>query len=169
LSTTDVCSLRGGLQGLFTTAIGPNGTLVGGHLSGAVTEYDLDTLEPVGEFPAVRGPVTFLEFSADGRLLLVGSANQTISIYDVATRRQLGDPIETGREIERGSGYVGPSLRPDGKAVAVNGRDGLAIWNIEPDRLADAACQIAGRNLTRAEWDTYLGNLGTYRATCPDR
>lgn len=59
-------------------------------------------------------------------------------------------------------------LRPDGNAVAVNGRDGLAIWNIEPDRLADAACHIAARNLTRSEWDAYLGDLGAYRATCPD-
>jgi hypothetical protein len=51
----------------------------------------------------------------------------------------------------------------------VNGRDGLAIWNLEPDRLADAACRIAGRNLTRAEWDAYLGDVGAYRATCPER
>jgi hypothetical protein len=52
--------------------------------------------------------------------------------------------------------------------VAINGRDGLAIWHIAPDNLAEAACRLAGRNLTRTEWRAYLGSLGTYRATCPD-
>jgi DNA-binding beta-propeller fold protein YncE len=107
-----------------------------------------------------------LEVSDDGRLLLVGSANQTVSIYDVATRTRLGDPIDTGRIIV--DGFGGPVLRPDGNAIAVNGRDGLAIWNIEPDHLADAACRFAGRNLTRAEWDAYLSDVGPYPATCPD-
>jgi hypothetical protein len=33
--------------------------------------------------------------------------------------------------------------------------------------LADAACRLAGRNLTETEWDTDLEDLGDYRATCP--
>ena len=52
--------------------------------------------------------------------------------------------------------------------MAVNGREGLAVWSLEPDRLAEAACRLAGRNLTPTEWDAYLGHLGDYRATCPD-
>jgi outer membrane protein assembly factor BamB len=170
--TTDVYDgrtgekLGGPLHGQFTAVIGPDGTLYGGDVAGKVTQYDLETLEPIGTFPQARGRIEALEFSADGRLLLVGSANQNVSIYDVATRSRIGDPIDTGRPIVGGN--AGPVLRPDGKAVAVNGRDGLAVWTIEPDRLAEAACRLAGRNLTRSEWDTYLGNLGGHRATCPD-
>jgi class 3 adenylate cyclase len=33
---------------------------------------------------------------------------------------------------------------------------------------ADAACRLAGRNLTRTEWETRLADLGEYRATCPE-
>jgi DNA-binding SARP family transcriptional activator/class 3 adenylate cyclase/WD40 repeat protein len=158
--------LAGPLLGLNVTAIGPDGTLLGGDVDGRVTQYDLDTLEPIATFPQARGRVDVLEFSADGRLLLVGSPNQNLSIYDVATRTRLGDPIDTGRPLVKGT--AGPVLRPDGNAVAVNGRDGLTIWNIEPDHLAAAACDLAGRNLTRSEWHAYLGDLGAYRATCPD-
>lgn len=68
------------------------------------------------------------------------------------TRSTPADPIVGGN--------AGPVLRPDGKAIAV--------WNIEPDRLAEAACRLAGRNLTRSEWEAYLGDLGPHRATCPD-
>jgi outer membrane protein assembly factor BamB len=158
--------IAGPLLGTNTVTIAPDGTLFAGGFAGKVTQYDLDTLEPLATFPQARGAIVALEFSADGRLLLVGSANQTISIYDVATRSRLGDPIDTGRPIV--SGNAGPVLRPDGNAVAVNGRDGLAIWNLEPDHLAAAACRLAGRNLTQAEWDAYLGDLGARRATCPD-
>jgi outer membrane protein assembly factor BamB len=158
--------LGGPLHGQFTAVIAPDGTLFGGDLAGNVTQYDLETLEPIGTFPRARGRIGNLEFSADGELLLVGSANQTLTVYDVATRSQLGDPIDTGRPIVEGN--AGPVLRPDGKTLAVNGRDGLAIWNLEPDRLADAACDVAGRNLTQAEWDAYLNDLGDYRVTCPD-
>ena len=27
---------------------------------------------------------------------------------------------------------------------------------------------LAGRNLTRDEWNSYVGDLAPYRATCPD-
>ncbi len=158
--------LNGPLRGRFTNVIAPDGTLVGGDVSGEVTQYDLATLEPIGRFPQARGRVEALEFTADGSLLLIGSANQTVTLNDVANRSQLGDPIDTGRPLVGGN--AGPVLRPDGQAVTVNGRDGLAIWNLDPDHLAHAACDLAGRNLTKAEWDTHLGNLGAYRATCPD-
>ena len=29
----------------------------------------------------------------------------------------------------------------------------------------DAACELAGRNLTHAEWDRYIGDLAPYRRT----
>ena len=60
----------------------------------------------------------------------------------------------------------GAFLRHDGHAAAVTDRTGVAIWDLDPTRLRDAACQLAGRNLTPTEWDTYLGNLGEYRPTC---
>ena len=156
--------LVGPLLGPLTTTIGPGDLLVGGDSTGAVTQYDLDTLDPIGTFPGARGVIDQLGFSADGTLLVVGSRNQILSIYDVATRTRLGDPIVTDAPFDGPKG----ELRPDGNAVAINGRAGLTVWNLEPDRLADAACRLAGRNLTPAEWNAYLGNLGAYRTTCPD-
>jgi hypothetical protein len=44
--------------------------------------------------------------------------------------------------------------------------DGVNVWDIDPEHLRAAACVLAGRNLTRTEWDTYVGALGPYRKTC---
>jgi len=39
---------------------------------------------------------------------------------------------------------------------------------LEPERWLEAACEVAGRNLTRAEWETNVGVLAPYAATCPE-
>jgi DNA-binding SARP family transcriptional activator/WD40 repeat protein len=157
--------IGGPLPGQFRTSVSPDGLLVGGDMAGAITLFDLDTLAPLGTFPGVRGRVHQLQFSADGTRLVAGSESQILSIYDVATRTRLGDPISADAPL-----FVWPgALRADGEALAINDPGGVAVWDLAPDHLADAACRLAGRNLTRAEWDTYLAALGDYRPTCPER
>ena len=153
--------VAGPLHGPIVTSVSPDGVVVGGDVSGGITRYDLETLKPIGTFPGTQSLVTQLRFSADGKILVASSLNQTLSIYDVATRIRLGDPI--GNDFP----FLTGSIRPDGKAVATNAPDRVSVWDIDREHLADAACKVAGRNLTPAEWDTYLGNPGDHRATCP--
>ncbi len=147
-------------DGSVYSAVSIDGTVVGAF-GGELTEYDLETLEPIGSFPGARGEVNTLQFSEDGTVLLAGANDQTVSIYDVATRTRIGDVIPTF------SPWASPGyLRPDGKAIAVNQRDGVVLWDVDPDHLADAACRLAGRNLTETEWSSYLADFGPYRETC---
>ena len=76
------------------------------------------------------------------------------------SRLRLGDPSPS--ESPRTEGW----LRPDGHAVAVNVRNGVAEWRLDSPTLLQAACRLAGRNLTKAEWVTYLGSGTPYRRTC---
>jgi hypothetical protein len=105
--------------------------------------------------------VNHLEFSRDGRLLLATSQDRTVSLYDMATKSRLGDPIP------RGTGGGAGSLRADGMAMAVGDGSGVAIWDLDPTHLAGLACELAGRNLTQDEWASYLGHVGDFRPTCP--
>lgn len=149
------------LQGPHLTSVSLDGILVGAT-AGTVTRYDLDTLEPVATLPGARGEVNTLQFSRDSTVLLATSNDQTASIYDVASGARIGDPIATAAP------FIYPGfLHPDGHTVAVTVREGVAIWDIEPNRLAAAACELAGRNLTATEWTTHLKDLGARRATCP--
>jgi WD40 repeat protein len=149
----------GKVPDINTAQIGPGDTLVAGTIVGDITQYDIRTLKPLGTFPGVRGLVAGLSFSHDGKILIAISQDRTVSIYDTRSRTRLGDPIPWS---------VRASLRPDGAAVAVGTGDGVAIWDLNPQHLAADACRLAGRNLTPAEWDTYLGALGPYRPTCPE-
>jgi DNA-binding SARP family transcriptional activator/WD40 repeat protein len=150
----------GGLVGPWKTSVSLDGLLVGAE-SGSITQYDLTTLEPIAELPGARGEVNSLQWSEDERVLLATSNDQTVSVFDVASWTRIGDPIPTDAP------FIFPGhLRPDGGAVTVTVREGVAVWDIGPDRLAEAACRMAGRNLTENEWETYLGSLGEYRETC---
>ena len=40
-------------------------------------------------------------------------------------------------------------------------------WNFRFETWPDIACERAGRNLTRAEWDAYLPSDEAYHVTCP--
>ena len=45
--------------------------------------------------------------------------------------------------------------------------DGIAIWDLDPEHWVTAACDLAGRNLTKEESDKYIGDLAAYHTTCP--
>jgi len=119
--------LAGPLRGPQQTSVSLDGVLVGAT-AGEITEYDLDT--PTTDHDLSRGEGRG-EYAPIQRRLN----------YDGATRTRIGDPIPAAAP------FVYPGfLRPDGKAVAVTVRDGVAVWNIDPERLADAACELADRN-----------------------
>ena len=45
---------------------------------------------------------------------------------------------------------------------------GIVVWDLDPAHWIDGACAVAGRNLTEAEWEQYIGDLASYRQTCPE-
>ena len=58
-------------------------------------------------------------------------------------------------------------MRPDGKELAIPSGDlGIVLWDLDPQHWLDAACSLAGRNLTPEEWDQYLGAFGEYHESC---
>jgi len=149
------------MAGPWTTRVSADGTLLGAD-AGTITQYDLDTLRPIGNFPGESGQLSRIQFSSDGRVALVALNDRSLSVYDVATRSRLGDPIAADSPPD----WLG-ALRPDGKALAVTVADGIQIWDLDPDRLAQATCNLVGRNLTRTEWAIYMADFGAYRPTCP--
>jgi hypothetical protein len=156
--------LVSGMRGQVVTALSTTGRLVGADSAGDVTEFDNETLQPVASLPGARIIPSTLQFDDSGTHMLVTAPDQTVQVYDSVSRTRIGDAIPSSAP----EGVVEAWLRPDGKAVAVNGPFGLVEWNLDPDALAAAACELAGRNLTLAEWSTYLGDDQEYEPTCPD-
>jgi hypothetical protein len=79
----------------------------------------------------------------------------------VATRQQVGRPV-TGHTAAAGD----VAFLAAGARAVTSGADGtLIFWELRPQAWEAAACALAGRNFTRAEWAQFLA--GPYRRTCP--
>jgi DNA-binding SARP family transcriptional activator len=151
-----------GLAGQSRIAVSPDGVLVAGDPSGALTEFDPDDLSPVASLPGSRGGPSSLQFDNAGDLLVVTTGDQTVHLYDVETRTRLGE-----LDAAAPDGMVEGWLKPDGTTIAVNDHTGVFAWTLDPEELAERACTLAGRNMTRTEWATYMDGE-PYRRTCPE-
>jgi WD40 repeat protein len=117
----------------------------------------------VRTFGGSRGYVQDLVGTADGTLIAVRGGDRQVSLFDVATGTLLGTPITIPDDQ-----YNTMDLSQDGRCLAMGGGpDGVQVWDLNPDHWATAACQVAGRNLTRDEWGANIGDLTPYHATCP--
>jgi DNA-binding SARP family transcriptional activator/WD40 repeat protein len=92
-----------------------------------------------------------------------------LELWDARSLHQIGERITV-----IGPFPVDASANPDGtkvvtgEFVAPRSRVDTApiLWELDPKRWAELACEIAGSTLSRDEWKLYLPNHA-YRATCP--
>jgi hypothetical protein len=140
----------------------PDGHLYGAGATGRINRFSTATLAPDRTLPGARGWINSLQFSSDGSLLLATGNDSTVTLYDVASSQRIGDPINS-----EAPGIIPGFLKPDGTEMLVSVPAGVAAWDLVPAHQLAAVCRIAGRELTSAEWETYLSAIGGYRRTCP--
>ena len=129
-----------------------------------------------------RSPVlrlSCLAFSPDGQTLAVGGPTSVVALWDVVTRRPLGDGV-TGhpgwRPSDRWKTWLTSSIAfaAEGGMLAVGGgalvhyravarRDrendnAILLWDIDVESWQRQACKIANRDLTQQEWDELVGS-----------
>lgn len=96
------------------TVLGPMTTDKQGKVTGSFAVYG-------GSFLI---QVSSLSFSADGKLLAVGSTPSIIDIWDVEKRQKLHS-FDYGATV---------ALSPDGRSLATDGRD-VRVWDVESGKL----------------------------------
>ena len=106
------------------------------------------------------GPLGPISFSPDGRLLAASSVDGTQTLWDLRARRRLGKSFPARQGVVPTAGH----FAPDGDLVIDYFGD-AAKWPTDPRRWQRYACQVAGRELTRAEWSEVLPDRD-YRRIC---
>jgi WD40 repeat protein len=108
--------------------------------------------------------VTSIAFSPDGKSLASASLDKTVRLWDVATGEAIGTPL-TGHD----AAVEAVAFSSDGSLVVSGSQDHtVRLWDVSPESWAIHACKIANRNLTQAEWATFMAANVAYRRTCPD-
>ena len=103
-------------------------------------------------FSGHAGPITWDTITRDDRTLITSGLDGTIRLWDIESDQAVLATLPGVR------GHIAIGLpAPDGDAVIAGYDTGLAYrWDIRPASLTRQACLIAGRTLTRAEWDEFL-------------
>jgi WD40 repeat protein/DNA-binding SARP family transcriptional activator len=127
--------------------------LVGGSSGGWARLWSAKTGRPAGQVLAgPAGGVFGLAVSADGDTLALGGVDGSVRLYDVPTRQPLGPPLPGGQD-----GPIAPEFTPDGSYLFAVTQAGRSYrWDVRPSSWEREACAVAGRTLTRSEWQAAL-------------
>jgi WD40 repeat protein len=117
--------------------------------AGQVWILDTRTWKPLGlPLPGQPNPGAFA-LSPDDHTLVTTSTDGTAQLWDVASGRPLGTELAGGGAgaafVDGGTGLV---------TMDATGRG--ALWDLRPQSWEQRACAIAGRRLTRTEWQDAL-------------
>jgi WD40 repeat protein len=103
-----------------------------------------------------------VSFSPDGSLLASSGSDSKIFLYDMRTGEMLGEAFGPDR-----NSWLYAEFRADRNEIVGYFDDGsMARWDVDPASQVRTACQIAGRQLTQAEWDKLLPRR-PYEDICP--
>ena len=149
-----------------TVDFSPNGRLlVFGDDQGRVWLYDTRTWRPRGRpLIAHTDALATVNFSPDGHTLATTSDDGTTRLWDVPSGRPIGAALPGPAGHDVAAAFVDGGTRL--VTLYANGRGYL--WDIRPQSWARRACQVAGRTLTRAEWNNALPER-TYAPACAAR
>lgn len=151
--------------GVHASTTSPDGsTLAVAADAGEVVTTDLSTGKERRRSASLGATVLWLDYSADGELLVAGAEDGGVSLLDAATLELMGTvrPPRRGGPVPATAEFI-----DDSHDVLIASYDGRVYeWETDRDRALDFACQMAGRDLTRAEWAQYLPTQ-PYESVCP--
>ena len=156
LGTTDAVDARFSPDGRWLVTASGRGDL---------TIRDASTFDPIkllsGAGAAGNGSwAPSLAVSDDSRFIL-SALDGRARLWDVATGEPIGDPVGVAGAPSHSSVVGGDT--PKYIAVA---KGTLSVYDFDLDHYRQMACEAAGRNMTRQEWDLYGPRNEAYHATC---
>ena len=127
--------------------------IVAGSYKGWARLWSTETWRPMSRaFAGPTGRVEWESTSPDGRTLATGGPDGAVRLWDLRTQQPLGAPLPGVPNRA-----VAPQFTPDGAHLFAVTNTGRAFrWDVRPSTWASHACKVAGRPLTRTEWNDAL-------------
>lgn len=142
--------------------------IASGSLDNSARVWNVTTGKEVSRM-TYEGVVRAVSFSPDSRYVISAGCDQVEISRCVSGSARVWE-AKTGYEVARMSynNWVNSiSFSSDGRYAASGSDDGtVQIRMYSPEELIDFACMHVARNLTREEWNKYIGDVLPYQAVC---
>jgi WD40 repeat protein len=145
-------------------AFAPNGALATGTLSGIVQQWNpISGAQLASPLPVTAGPISSIAFEPSGRrFVTTASRDGAVKLFAASTLQQVGTTLNTDRRAASTA-----TFGPHGSSLlVVNDRGNVFTWPMSLAAWKQRACTVAGRNLTRGEWDRFVTGH-RYAQVCP--
>jgi WD40 repeat protein len=155
----------GGIDWPADLSFSPDGSrLAVGGFGRLLHILDTATWRPVHEPVEVHdGALAQVEWMRDGRTVVTSGFDGTVALVDVRRGLVRARPLPSSSEPGIGRAYLIADV--PGELIALRGNLTGRRYPMRPFRWLAEACRVAGRDLTKAEWNRYLPDR-PYRRTC---
>ena len=138
-------------------------TVAAGLADGRIALVDSTTARVAGTpLFSGHGSVDALSIDSSAQYLVAGNDDATVRLWDLASRDVLGPPL-----VLQSKRVDSIAVSPDNSFVISGGADGsVVVYDLALPHWIASLCRVAGRNLTQAEWQTFMTGHA-YHSTCP--
>lgn len=106
--------------------------------------------------------VKSVAFSPDDNYVVSGSLDNTARVWEVASKKEVA-------KMAHDNIVTSVAFSPDGKYVVSGSWDQtVRILVYRPEDWISDACSRVTHNLSRTEWQQYIGDALPYQAVCPN-
>jgi WD40 repeat protein len=129
---------------------------------GLVKLISLNTGKVVRQFTGHKAGVYDIEFSPDGELMASAGSDKRLQLWVLKSPEDL--PIV----MDNNNGFVWDIAFAKGSdyLIATSNESQVRFWPTDPAILQNEICNKLNRNMTRYEWETYVGKDVKHEITC---
>ncbi|MCW2742466.1 MAG: putative Transcriptional regulator [Blastococcus sp.] len=151
---------------LWSMSFSPDGRLLaGGGEARKIHVIDTGTWVAREAVPVRDAELVQLEWLPDNRTVVTTSVDGAVQLFD--THRAVVRGAALPASIDGEPGYARVVPEPDDQIVALNDQWAGLRYPTDPSVWLREACAVAGRDLTRPEWDRFLPGR-EWQPTCSD-
>jgi WD40 repeat protein len=137
-----------------------------GDSQGIVRSLRLADNKVVSALTGHVGPIDQIVFSHSGKFMATCSKDKTVRLWNLDNLSEF--PLVLDDHVD----WVWSAAFTQDDRQLLAGLHGVAItlksWSTNMEAMSNSLCSYAGRNLTQAEWELYVGNHLPYEQTCPN-